>query len=131
MNDSSSKESQELDYSIDEWLRDFGALMQASTQGEQLGHAAIRRHFAEHYLDPIQKQHRWIRLMKAFSYLKKNIEKFDFGKAAVVADKEALIGHSIALAFYQLFSHLPDSRINEEPPIELTIELVKEWENSK
>ena len=55
-----SKENLETDYTVEEWLRDFGVLFHASTlEDRTLANESIRRHFRNTYPDEAVRRYRY------------------------------------------------------------------------
>jgi hypothetical protein len=129
--DSSSPDNQPFDYTVEEWLRDFGAIFAASTmESHTEGAQSVREHFARHYPVTEERTYRYDRTSRAYSYLRNHLDHFDFGQAGVVSEREALVGKPVVMALYQLFSHLPGSHLGTEPPLELAVKLTKDWNGS-
>lgn len=129
MSDSSPNKNQPFDYTVAEWLRDFGELFRISVLAQNKpANDLVDLHFANQYPDFAERAYRRLRLIKAYSFLKDNVEHFNFGKSGVVSKDDALIGKPAVMALYQLFSHASDIDLKIEPPIDLAVQLAKSWE---
>ncbi len=102
-------------YSDSEWLEDYEFLQSLCASGTQP--LALKTETSKYFFAKYQDEYvsRYARFFEAMKYLDRNIERFDFASAAVVASKEALVSTAVVLGLRDYFCSLPNSALMDEP----------------
>lgn len=121
-------------YSFEEWSENFRAFAKASTEPEtrKLGAANwLRRYFEVQYPDEHERSFKHARFFKALAWYETHDSLFDRGILAAVGSDRSPIGRAVEETLFRLFSSIPDSALDQDPPLDVVERTIQVSEQSE